>query len=141
MKTSSEKVSMEALKQFCGAYPMNPFHPLAYYDKHLDCIRIQIKDCSFTEVRMNGFFTLWHENHVTQEELVGFTIKGVKHLFVTLGLPKSGPVYVTKFLDAILRLYPEQGIKETIQEIKKRFKGSLQLPVSELPEYEGAASH
>ena len=127
MKTSSEKVSTEALKQFCGAYPIQPFRPLAYYDKHLDCIRIQVKDCSFTEVRANRVFTLWYENHVTQKKTVGFTIKGVKHQFVTWGLPESGPVYVAKILDAILQHYPEQTMIETIREIKKRFKGNRKV--------------
>ena len=139
MKTSNEKVSSEILQRFVGAYPIKPFRPLAYYDKHLDCIRIQAKDCSFTEVRMNGLFTLWRENHVAQKETVGLTIKGVKHLFVTLGLPKGGPVYVAKILDAILQQYPEQKMKDTIKEIKKKLEGILQLPVSELPEDSVAA--
>lgn len=133
MKTGSGKVSMEA--QLVGIHPMQPFRPLAYYDKHLDCIRIQIKDCSFTEVRVNKILALWYENHTPQAKaVVGFTIKGVKHLFVTLGLPKSGPVMVARILDEILQQYPEQTIKQAIQDIRCAFKNKLDLTVSELPQ-------
>ncbi len=139
MKTNKETVSSEALQQLLGAYPpTTPFRPLAYYDKHLDCIRIQVKDCSFTERRLNSFFTLWIENHVTSEKTVGFTIKGVKHLFVTLGLPQSGPVYVAQIIDGILQYYPEENMKDVIGEIKRKFKKVLDLQVSELPEPEVA---
>ena len=133
MRNQDEALSLGALRQFVGAYPITPFRPLAYYDKHLDCIRIQVKDCSFTEERLNRLFTLWYENHVTSKKTVGFSIKGVKHLFVSLGLPESGPVYVAQIIDGILRLYPEKKMQEVIEVIKKNFKNFLDLEVTELP--------
>jgi hypothetical protein len=137
MGTSNETISMNALKQFTSAYPVRSFRPLAYYDKHLDCIRVQVKDCSFKEERINRFFTLWYDNHpgMFQKNVpVGFTIKGVKHLFVTLGLPKTGPIYVAQIIDAMLKLYPDQTMSNTIEQIRRQFKDNLQLPVSELPD-------
>jgi hypothetical protein len=134
MENKNEAMGWEALKKFSDAYPITTFRPLAYYDKHLDCIRIQVKDCSFTEVRLNRFFTLWYENHIVKKKKVGFTIKGVKHLFVTLGLPRSGPIIVAQIIDGILRLYPEKKTQEVIGEIQKEFKDFLDLPVTELPE-------
>jgi hypothetical protein len=134
MENQDEIMSLEALRQFSEICPIASFRPLAYYDKHLDCIRIQVKDCSFTEVRLNRFFTLWYENHVAKKRTVGFTIKGVKHLFVTLGLPKSGPIVVAQIIDGILKLYPEKKTQEVIGEIQKEFKDFLNLPVTELPQ-------
>lgn len=35
---------------------IQPFQPTAYYDKHLDCIRVLILDVSTTEAHLNEYF-------------------------------------------------------------------------------------
>lgn len=79
------------------------FNPCAYYDKHMDCIRIELRDCSVKEVRMNEILTIHLDNapDVTQPPLVGLTIKGVKHLFTEHNLPLAGIVEITEILNKI----------------------------------------
>lgn len=130
---SAEKApGMVALEQFLKESSVQDFRPLAYYDKHLDCIRVQIKDCSFTEERINRFFTLWYANHTKSPEFIGFSIKGINHLFVSLWLPKSGPVRLAQILDEIVKHYADQTIKRIVKQIRQRFKSILQLPVDEI---------
>lgn len=118
--------------QFLKEYPIQAFRPLAYYDKHLDCIRVQIKDCSFTEERRNRFFTLWYANHAESNDCVGFSIKGINYLFISLKLPTSGPIHLAQILDAIAKHYPDQTINKIVRLIRKSFKDVLELPVEEL---------
>lgn len=40
---------IEDLMSFMETIEYKEFVPFAYYDKHLDCIRVQIKDCSVIE--------------------------------------------------------------------------------------------
>jgi hypothetical protein len=109
-------VELEAL---LNSYKILPFEPLAYFDKHLDCIRVQIKDCSFTEERVNSFFTLWYMNHVETRECIGFTIKGVVYISEKMGLPKSLPISIADFLDTIVKYYHKNNtnIKQKVLEI------------------------
>ncbi|WP_157072956.1 hypothetical protein [Candidatus Magnetominusculus xianensis] len=122
----------DELEKLLKEYPMHPFRPLAYYDKHLDCIRVQVKECSYTEERINRFFTLWYANHSEPNNCIGFTIKGVAHIFVKMGLPKTSPTPIVKVLDTILKLYPEQTVNDTVEQIRGCFTSFLQLPVDEL---------
>ena len=101
---------LKGLSQFVKDNVDGEFQPLAYYDKHLDCIRVQIKDCSFTEHRLSKIFTIWQENHVDTEEYIGFTIKGIGHLFKELGLPKSGVIKLSEIINAIVQEYPDEVV-------------------------------
>ena len=128
-----DSLNSTALTDFIEDNSINEFRPLAYYDKHLDCIRVQIKDCSFVEDRENSLFTLWHENHTKLSDCIGFSIKGVMHFYKSLGLSDSEPVRLAEFLDAMLKLYPEQSIYSVINLIQKEFEDDvLNMPIEEL---------
>lgn len=87
------------------------FRPFAYFDKHLDCIRVQIVDCSVTERRLSKIFTLLEANHTDIPTTVGFTIKGIRHLFEELELPTSGVMKVTDLVNNIIRVFPHGAVK------------------------------
>lgn len=78
------------------------FRPIAYYDKHLDAIRVQINDCSIWEERLDGIMTIYHANHHLNpdglNDVVGFAIKGVRHLLNELNDDfKQGPELIKKY--------------------------------------------
>jgi hypothetical protein len=105
------------------------FIPIAYYDKHLDCIRVQTKDCSFIEERSNKIFTILKRNHVQGTQYVGFTIKGVRYLFEKLGLSTSGVIEVTSIIEKIVQTYPDHVVN-FITEIFGRTMKEKHLTVS-----------
>jgi hypothetical protein len=104
-----EEFKTEAMAQFFADNPPGGFHPCAYYDKHLDCIRVQIKDCSFTEIRLNEVFTIYRANHTESGEYMGFSIKGIRHLLEELEFPKAkqGPFMLADILNHIIKARPE----------------------------------
>lgn len=85
------------------------FRPIAFYDKHLDCIRVQLKDCSFTEKRLNRYFTILEENHVTSYSLTGFNIKGIQYLAQKLNFSMTGVMKLTDLIDKIVKNYPDSS--------------------------------
>ncbi len=106
---------------FFGKAPWSAFHPHAVYDKHLDCIRVFLRDCSATERRIDTIFTVLEDNYPDkqQQPFAGFTIKGVKHVFRRIGLPVKGVYALTVILDKIVKTIPEertQDVKELIQQ-------------------------
>lgn len=108
MNTAS--LDLTDVGQFVRAYYVEGFKPLAWYDKRLDCIRVQIKDCSFTEQRLSKIFTVLQANHDVRSSLVGFTIKGVRHLFTNLGLQLTGIVSLVEILDGIVKAFPDEAV-------------------------------
>lgn len=101
---------------------LQPFNPFAYFDKHLDCIRVRIFDCSVTEVRLSRFFTVLRPNHGMHARTgknVGFTIKGIAHIFNVLGIPLSGIRDLTEILDKIVKLYPDTAVKLVSEEFSQ----------------------
>ncbi|MGP8051008.1 MAG: hypothetical protein ACLPYB_10390 [Desulfobaccales bacterium] len=99
----------KAMAQFFADNPPKAFQPCAYYDKHLDCIRVQVKDCSFTEIRLNELFTIYQANHTESREYMGFSIKGIRHLLEKSEFPKAkqGPFMLAEILDHIVKVRPE----------------------------------
>src|SRR5437667_8827373 len=82
--------------------PTGEFRPFAVFDEPLDCIRVVLRDCSATEVRIDGLLTVLEANYPLvegQSEIVGFTIKGVAHLCETQGISPSAPWTLADFLD------------------------------------------
>lgn len=126
----------KAMAQFFAGNPPKTFKPCAYYDKHLDCIRVQIKDCSFTEIRLNKVFTIYQANHMEVIEYMGFSIKGIRYLLEKLEFPKAkqGPFILAEILDAIIKAHPE-FFSDLIQ---RQFASNLNLEVEDF-EYEKAA--
>jgi len=97
------------LNKFLEEYPLAEFKPIAYYDKHLDCIRVIVRDCSITEHRIDDVFTVMEDNRPQQgqQKYVGFTIKGVCHLFDYLGIPLDGVHRVTDILQTMVTQSPK----------------------------------
>lgn len=96
------------------------FEPVAYYDKHLDVIRVQIMDCSIWEDRLDRIMTIYHANHHLNpngvDDVVGFAIKGVRHLLMELGFgEKDRPVRLAEFLDAVCKQYPSKSTKLVVE--------------------------
>jgi hypothetical protein len=110
-------LTLKELSDLIGSSGNEPFRPFAYYDKHLDCIRVQLFDCSFTEKRLNRFFTLLEANHRQGEQHAGFNIKGVRSMFERMGLPVKGVIKMTAVLDAIVQFYPDAAIEA----VKRQF--------------------
>lgn len=112
MATMGDEEQRLDLDQFLAQY-LSDFRPLAYYDKHMDCIRVRILDCSVTEERINRIFTVLRPNHGDLDNIpcVGFTIKGVRHLFEELGLPFQGVLLLSKIIDEIVKKFPAATVK------------------------------
>jgi hypothetical protein len=96
-----------------------PFKPVAYYDKHMDCIRIELRDCSITEERINSVLTVLHDNYPGpgQDDRAGLMLKGMKHFFSTWGMEMDGIVLVTTILNQLLEKLPHD--QENIRPIQK----------------------
>jgi hypothetical protein len=101
---------------------LEPFSPVAYYDSYMDCIRVLILDRSVTEVRVDDHLTLCRANHRTpfDPEHVGFTIKGVRHLFADLGLPLDGVLTLTQIIDAIVKRRPGSTVSKILAEFPEQ---------------------
>ncbi len=84
------------------------FVPVAYYDKHMDCIRVVTHDRSVTEVRLDGFLTLHECNRpgAHDPQYVGFTIKGIHHLFETVGLSLDRVYRLADLIDQLVKYRP-----------------------------------
>ena len=93
------------------------FSPIAFYDKHMDCIRVVTHDRSVTEQRINGLITLLECNNRGQFDplYVGFTIKGVRHLFAQIGLPLDGVYKLAELIDKIVRHQPGSTVAEMLK--------------------------
>jgi hypothetical protein len=124
MAEAHQKSDPWSLRAFIAENSME-FRPIAYYDKHLDCIRVQIRDCSVTEQRLNRFFTIlkpMHPNepeHAGLPEYVGLNIKGVRHLFERLGLKPKGVVRLVEILDRMVKMFPDRACKIVEEEVSR----------------------
>ena len=96
------------------------FKPIAYFDKHMDCIRVLIQDVSITEERLSKYFTVAKPNHGGfGGRHVGFTIKGVAHLFNEAGLHLSGVQTLVTILDEIVKAVPHSAVKKVVEEFSQ----------------------
>lgn len=114
MSTLPEELKLETLLS-----KVPQFRPIAYYDKHLDVIRVQIMDCSIWEERFDRIMTIYHMNHHPKQDglndIVGFSIKGVRHLLNELGMKDEGAIVITDLLDALVKLYPTTATRRVIE--------------------------
>ena len=106
--------ALELLRELVAEGPDTEFRPFAYYDKHLDCIRVQFFDCSFTERRLNRFLTVLKANSPHAAKHAGFNIKGVRSLFERLGYSQTQVVKLTQLLDRLSKLYPDAAIASVL---------------------------
>jgi len=100
---------------------LRDFKPFAYFDKHLDCIRVKIQDCRSVEVRLNRFLTILKSyNKDGSSTNVGFTIKGIAHLFSELGLDREGIFKIVDILNKILQKYPDYAVRSVYEEFTQK---------------------
>ena len=109
-------MSANEVKTFMAAN-LRQFQPIAYFDKHMDCIRVLIQDVSVTEERLNQYFTVARPNGSQfGGRHVGFTIKGVAHLFNEVGLPVTGVHALVEIMDKIVKELPHTAVKQIAEE-------------------------
>jgi hypothetical protein len=87
------------------------FHPSAILNVPLDCIRVIVRDCSFTEIRIDDRITVLEDNYPQAwcQEYVGFTIKGARHFCQQQGFNLSVPIKLRDILNAILEATPARS--------------------------------
>ena len=107
------------------------FVPVAYFDQHMDCIRVHTHDRSITEHRIDKFFTVHECNHRTplDPEYVGFTIKGVRSLLAEIGLPLDRVYKLADVIDRIVRHRPGSMMSETLKLIYRDYEATGDLEV------------
>lgn len=116
-----------------------PFSPVAYYDKHMDCIRVLTHNRSVTEHRIDGMFTVFECNHRGEfdPEYVGFSIKGVRHLFSEIGLPLEGVYALAEIIRRIITHKPGSAMSELLRIIFKDYESAGDLKVDLDPIIQG----
>jgi len=132
------EITKKDIQDVFGAQKNAPFQPSAHYDRHMDCIRIILRDCSMCERRLNGVLTIIEDNYPNsnQSSFAGLTIKGIKHLFSELGIPVGGVVHLTAVLDEIAKKYPEIIEDNEVKSIRRTIV-DLDFNV-EVPKYDYA---
>ena len=94
------------------------FKPFAYYDKHLDAIRVQILDCRMYEERLDPILTICKATiglAGRDDRIVGFAIKGVSYVLNSVGIEQSGAIQIAKLLDAIVKVFPSHSTKMVLE--------------------------
>jgi hypothetical protein len=108
------------------------FAPVAYYDKHMDCIRVLTHDRSVTEHRIDEVFTVFECNHragAFDPEYIGFSIKGVRHLFDDIGIPLDGVYRLADLIGKIVRHKPGSAMSELLRIIFKDYSATGDLKI------------
>ncbi len=123
----SEAVDLDAFMR----EHLSDFKPFAYFDKHLDCIRVQIRDCSITEHHLSSILTILEANHATTPTTVGFTIKGVHHLFEEFNFERGQVLKVTEFIDKIVVNYPHGAVK-AVEEFAVSSAKNMEIDFSDM---------
>jgi hypothetical protein len=107
------------------------FSPIAYFDKHMDCVRVVLWDDSMTEVRINEHLTLYRRNFISETEAehkyVGFAIKGIFHAFDGAGLEKDRVYELADILTAISKAMPYSVMESTMDMVDKMFENNLRV--------------
>ncbi len=120
MMTPEER--LETLIRSSWADPTGAFRPFALFDASLDCIRVVIRDCSATEVRVNERITILEDQYYSPargRKYVGFTIKGAKHFCHEQGLSLDYPIRLTEILDRIVAMFPDLAVRLAVNAIAR----------------------
>jgi len=100
---------------------ISKFKPFAYFDKHLDCIRVQLHDCSIVEQRQNRIFTVLKAAHGTRS-IVGVNIKGVRHMVRQMGLDLRACYTLAQIISIVVKAYPEKYVQEIAEQLAPLLK-------------------
>ena len=94
------------------------FTPVAYYDQDTDCIRVFTHDRSITERRVDQHLTIYQTNHRGRfdPEHVGFSLKGVHHLFDEVGLDISAAYNLAEVIDALVKRMPDALMTKVLKD-------------------------
>jgi hypothetical protein len=108
------------------------FQPIAYYDQHMDFIRVCTHDRSVTELRCGDTLTLHACNHRTEFDprFVGFTIKGIKHLFNELNLPLEGVYPLIEIIDRMVKREPTSQMAIILNLCLDSLEGPLEIDMA-----------
>ena len=103
-----------------AAKEMGPFQPIAYYDEHLDLIRVVLRDCSVLETRVSPMFTVLYDNapQEGQSRCMGFVIKGARHLLNEWGMSGQGAYTVVSLLNKVLDSLPSKKLAQLTEELE-----------------------
>jgi hypothetical protein len=98
----------------------------------MDCIRVITHDRSVTEHRLDGFITVLECNNRGRFDplYVGFTIKGVRHLFAQIGLPLEGVYKLAELIEKIVRHQPGSAVAEMLKMVYQNYQATTDLEVS-----------
>lgn len=112
------------------------FYPLAYYDKDLDTICVEIRNCSKLERLIDDHLTVFLDNHPNtgQSRTVGFILRGVSVLLKEWGLLTDGVVFVVQILDQLVERYSQEIADEleTVFEISRNIELQIDLNESDV---------
>lgn len=79
-----------------------PFRPFAVFDKELDRVVVQWRDCSVVEVEIAPELARYDDMHAGERECVGFEIRGVGFWCRTYGVDMGLVLALVDCLDALL---------------------------------------
>jgi hypothetical protein len=132
MKTSAEIA--EQVRLAVGG-KFSRFHPCAYFDESLDCIRVIARDCSILETRINEYITVLEDNYEGSDDkkYVGFTVKGARHFCQEHGIDLNAPVSIGNVLDTILANSPEPAVQMTIRLVARPLLKRERIKVVTIP--------
>ena len=102
----------EELDRFTWGRSWPKFRPSASFDKHLDAIRVVIRNCSTNEIRVSAALTLLEDNFPAsaEHEFMGFTIKGLKFFSKWYWFLFWLPSAVTLLLKVAVHLFPQTTV-------------------------------
>lgn len=111
---------------------LSEFRPLAYFDKHMDCIRVITHDCSTTEHRINEFYTLFEANNRSDfiPRYTGFTMKGVRSAFEQMNLPLEGVYTLAELYDLVVQRMPGSVMAATASLIFRDYANCADLSIN-----------
>jgi len=113
-----ETTALEAAIVLPDGVEFNDFQPVAYYDSYMDCIRVLIADRSVTEERVADALTLYRTNHALPFDSIhaGFCLKGIRHLFDSMGVAAGAEITLTAVIDEIVKQNPHSAVAKILGE-------------------------
>jgi hypothetical protein len=97
----------------------------------MDCIRVLTHDRSVTEHRIDDVFTVYECNHRGQfdPDYIGFSIKGVRHLFSEMGLPLERVYRLADLIGRIINHRSGSAMSELLRIIFKSYDTAGDLTI------------
>ena len=105
------------------------FSPHAYYDKAQDHLRVELRDCSITEERINGHLTMLRDNYPGpgQDDCAGLMIEGVSTLFTDLEIHHYS--FLAAFLGAVIERLPRDPVNARLIRPVQQLAANIEIPV------------